>query len=248
MKSIVYLLKELKYEVVKMVFLNTFLDMALLFLGLYLIFILLHFYPIFMALIPALIVFVVILRRRLNRFGLKSVEDKNPDIKEILRTAADNIDEDNFVVHQLHIELIRKMKNVTSSSFIKLGEVSTKIGVTLALSFFVIFLSANNIYIVDLNKIFIDTFIPTQKGKEGFGEDIYGDKTELEQIDKEIEFEFKPLSFEINIDKVGEVESKDFERNYAEEVYVTQEAAFEENIPREQQEIVKNYFERIRGG
>lgn len=248
MKSVIYLLKELKLEILKSVILNSFVDTILIFLAIYLFLTLLNFYTLYIALPISVILFIYFVYSRFKHFKLKRVEDKNPDVKEILRTAADNIDEDNFVVHQLHIELVKKMKNVASSSFVKLNQISYKILGIVLISFLIVFVSANNIYILDMNKVLVNAVSPFRAiGQESFSDEIFGEENIAELGDKEVEFELNPISYEVNIDKVRDPEDR--ENKYQDEfpdIAVTPEEAFEEKISREHQIIVKNYFNKIR--
>jgi len=248
MKSVVYLLRELKFEVLKMVSLKSLLDSVLIFLGLYFVLILLNLYPLYIALPVFVIVLISLIYVRFKKFKLKVVEDKNPEVKEILRTVADNIDDDNIVVHQLHIELVKKMKSVASSTFIQMDEIVYKLVGIVFISFITLFLSANNIYILDMNKLLVNAVSPFKMfGQESFSDDIYGDENIAELGDEQVDFELNPLSYEVNIEKVSEAIGR--ENKYQDlfpQVVVNPEAAFEEKISRENQQIVKNYFNKIK--
>ena len=62
---------------------------------------------------------------------------------------------------------------------------------------------------------------------------------------EELLLQLKSASQDLNIRKESDVSQKDFTENYPNEVYVSSAASFEENIPKERQELVKNYFKNL---
>ena len=80
----------------------------------------------------------------------KIVEGKYDPLKEKLRTAADNIKDENPVIKELEEEVVHELKHVELSSFIQTKKVSYKIFVTILLSFAIVFATTLNLYIVYL--------------------------------------------------------------------------------------------------
>ncbi len=87
------------------------------------------------------------------------------------------------------------------------------------------------------------------EGQGGAGErvnrNIFGDQHVGTLGDEELEVELAPKSLELRIGEVQDPEDRAFEEVFPDEVYLEQSRTYEENIPKEQQEIVKAYFKRI---
>jgi hypothetical protein len=111
------LFKELRYEIWKVAFLNAFLNAAIAFFLSNIIFTLFRERYIY-SFIPAVIVFAWSFIRMTRRYTLKRIEEGNPEVAEILRTAHDNSEKDNLMVHALFLELMQKMETVTAGVFI----------------------------------------------------------------------------------------------------------------------------------
>jgi len=86
--------------------------------------------------------------------------------------------------------------------------------------------------------------------------DIYGDSKLAVLGDQQIDIRIKPVNYEVSVREEGDVEQKQFDEIFPSEENCTQEqqvdinqsSAYEENIPPEQQELVKNYFNKLTGG
>lgn len=86
-------------------------------------------------------------------------------------------------------------------------------------------------------------------GEGGAGErvnrNIFGDEHLATLGEEELEVEIKPTTLELRVGEVKDPEDRDFEEVFPGDIYLEQSRTFEENIPKEQQEIVKAYFKRI---
>src|SRR3989338_10653213 len=151
MKDFIKVIKEINRTIDFFMFFESFLNAAIFFLAVYFVLSLVNLYPI-SALIPALIYFILMLYVHSREDKRKIVESKYEPLKEKLRTAADNVNEDNPVVNELEEEVITDLKHVGLSSFIQTKPVSYKIFVTILLSFAIVFATQQNLYVVDLSK------------------------------------------------------------------------------------------------
>ena len=256
MKNFINVIKEID-RTLNMVFVfSTILNAAIFFLSVYLLLSIVNLYPI-LALIPAAIYFALRLYSRSKMDKRKIVESKYEPLKEKLRTAADNIKEDNPVVNELEEEVVHDLKNVGLSSFIQTKEISYKLFATIALSFTIVLVTTMNLYIIDLNE-FLSTVpeylrgIPKLADSALFGEinesnDIYGDSQLAVLGNEQIDIRISPINYEVNVREGGDVEQKQFNEIFPSDVDVEQASAFEENIPEEQQELVKKYFDKLAG-
>ena len=77
---------------------------------------------------------------------------------------------------------------------------------------------------------------------------IVGQENVAKLGDKELNIRIKPVDFKINVKEEGEANYQKFESTFPNEFSVKETIAYEENIPQEQQELVKNYFKKLAEG
>lgn len=191
----------------------------------------------------------------------KEVEKSAPPLKEKLRTAADNTDTDNFIVQELNKEVVNDIKNVKSSYMVDYRNLYTKL-ISLAICSFLVLIIANfqlnlggfNAIGLAIGNLAFDNG-PTGKvidipnvtliSEEG-SLDIYG-KASVANLDlKKLEFEINPLDTEINLHDIKDVEKKEFSsQTIPKDIYTTYDIAYSDKIPKENQKIVKKYFDKI---
>ena len=162
----------------------------------------------------------------------------------MLRTAADNINTEGVVIKELNKDVLREMKKVATSSFFTQKILASKIISISFLSLITLFILSSNLHIVDANNLIKGLgYVP----EKVFGSDegLYGDESVAELGKEKVTFELNPLSYELNLDQIRPPEKKEFESMYPKEITATPERSFEENIPKDQQELVKRYFDRI---
>src|SRR3989338_1494921 len=258
MKTFIKVVKEINNTLNFLIIFETALNAAIFFLVVYLLLSLINLYPI-LAIIPALVYFAARMYTNSKRDKRMIVESKYGPLKEKLRTAADNIDKENPVVDELQEEVIYDLKNVGLSSFISTRQVSYKIFATILLSFAIVFATTLNLYIVDLNKFLgnipdtlsklsLKRSANTPIGEVNESSDIYGDGKLAVLGDQQIDIRIKPINYDVSVREEGEVEQKQFDEIFPSQVDIKQSSAYEENIPQEQQELVKNYFNKLAGG
>ena len=262
MKDFINVIREIDKMLNTVFVFSSILNAAIFFLSVYLLLSIVNLYPI-LALIPAAIYFALRLYSRSKMDKRKIVEGKYEPLKEKLRTAADNIKEDNPVVNELEEEVVHDLKNVGWSSFIQTKDISSKLFATIGLSFAIVMITTMNLYIIDLGNFLTNTVpdylggIPKLADGALLGEinesnDIYGDSQLAVlcndgQIDCDINIRISPVNYEVSVREEGDVEQKQFSEIFPSDVDVEQASAFEENIPEEQQELVKKYFDNLAG-
>jgi len=177
-------------------------------------------------------------------------------LRKKLRTAADNVKKENPVVNELEEEVMHDLKHVGLSSFIQTKRVTYKLFSIILLSFAIVAATTSNLYIVDLNLFlsnlpeFLDNVNPKRADNILLGEinesdSIYG-KSKLAILgNEEIDIRIIPANYEVNVREEGDVEQKQFDEIFPNEIAVDQASAFEEKIPEEEQELVKNYFNKL---
>ena len=65
---------------------------------------------------------------------------------------------------------------------------------------------------------------------------------------EELNISIKPTDFKINVREEGEFKQQKFEAVFPKDLALKETVAYEENIPQEQQELVKNYFKKLAEG
>ena len=259
MKNFIKVIKEINRTLNFLIVFETTINAVIFFLVVYLLLSLINLFPI-LALIPAIVYFISRLYVNSKTDKRIAVERKYEPLKEKLRTAADNLKDENPVVDELQDEVIHDLKHVGLSSFISTKRVSYKIMITILLSFAIVFATTLNLYIVDLTEFFenlpefLDNINPIKKsdlvllGEVNESDDIYGNSKLAVLGNKEIDIRIKPVNYEVNVREEGDVEQKQFDEIFPSEIAIEQSSAFEENIPEEQQELVKKYFNKLAGG
>lgn len=258
MKNFIKVIREINRTLNFLIIFETILNTVIFFLVVYFLLSLVNLFPI-SALIPAVIYFAMRLYANSKKDKRKIVESKYEPLKEKLRTAADNINEDNPVVNELEEEVVHDLKHVGLSSFIQTKKVSYKIFTVIFLSFAIVFATTLDLYIVDLTKFLSN--VPdmlenlnlrradnTLLGEINESEDIYGESKLAVLGEEQITIKIKPVNYEVNVREEGDVEQRQFSGIFPREVNVEQASAFEENIATDQQELVKSYFNNLAGG
>ena len=244
MADVKRLFVELYYEVFKIYFLHAFTDSIIFFMVALNITTLLTL-SFYFALVAALLFLLGDVLFRMKHTTLKGIEQKNPQIRDILRTARDNVDGKNFMVLAMFEDLIQKMKSVSAGSLIDYRNLTVKILVVCVLSFSVVMVSANNIHVpksVFDPSTYYNWFAKPGKERLDFytiefnesDEMLYGDPEMADLGDEVIEIQINPSVNEISFENVKEPEEKEFERGtFPSEIAAVSDATSEEKLPKE---------------
>ncbi len=154
MTSITELFNELRMEMFKVILLNSFLDAALVFLVSYLLLTIFSIGVLAPVVIAALFFCVAIVWHS-RTLTLAYIEERNPEVSEMLRTAADNKESDTLMAHALFAEVAAKMRRVSSGSFLQLGRLLTRLAAIFLLSMGIITLAFFNVNIQKFENPFL---------------------------------------------------------------------------------------------
>jgi hypothetical protein len=257
MEKFINVIKQIEYTIDNVFIFNTLLNSVILFLLLVLILGLFNVNPLY-SLIPTLIYLAIELYIKLAKVDKKKeVEKKYDTLNEKLRTAADNVKVENPVVEELQREVVEDLKNVKVSWFLHEKGVSFKIVTAVVLCFGILVLSLVDAKIVGLNLYINNNPVFTQNktirildnkvilADPNQSDDIYGEEDVAKLGNIELGIRVKPADYEVDVKEEGEVKEKSFDETFPSEVYVESTTAYEENIPVDNQELVKNYFKNI---
>jgi ABC-type multidrug transport system fused ATPase/permease subunit len=248
----------------QLAFFEIVLNSLIVFLASYLVLLLFDIGMIF-ALIPTVVYVVIFSVRKLKTNSASEVESKYGSLKEKFRTAVESQYVENPVVNELQAEVLRDLRKVEEASFFNDKQTYIKAGVIILLCFLIFYfspVSLTGLFNFDLSKILPSDTNSLKTGtgssdpgaytggmKEGgnlFGdEDIYGKLSVAKLGDKMLEVKFNPGGYEMNINEVKDVEEIVFDESYPTEITASSGEILEENIPQEQQELVKNYFKKL---
>lgn len=153
MKPIRNMFNEVRYELVKIILLNVFLSTVILFLVADLV-ALMFGMPIWYVIAVSFVYFAVLLVYEVRKISIAKVEEKNPELREILRTANDNQSEENLMAHALFHEVMEKMRKVSSGTFIDFRSLMTKLGMIFGLAILLVGLTYFNVNIQQFNNPF----------------------------------------------------------------------------------------------
>ena len=258
MKAIARALLEIKKLIFFITVFTNFINSVVVFLVFCFIFIMLKI-PGYYAVIPFLVHFLFFGRKKINQINYRYVESRIPSLKERLRTAADNLNRENEVITSLNKDVLAEMKHVKTGAFLEDRSLAIKMLTISLLSIAVIMSSASNFAIVNWKDAVrgIDEAISgeesiyqnlseIQRFEEG-DENIFGKESVAELGLEELDLKLDTAASGVNINKVKDVDEKEFESQFPKEIYATSDSSYNERISKENQEIVKNYYKQITG-
>lgn len=146
MASIKSMFNEVQYELVKIILLNVFLSTVILFLAADLLALIFNM-PIWYVVVLSFVYFLAVFIFEMRKIGVKQVEQSNPELKEMLRTAKDNIEDDSLMAHALFQEVMEKMRHVSSGTFIDFKKLMTKLVAIFALAIVLVSIAFFNVNI-----------------------------------------------------------------------------------------------------
>jgi hypothetical protein len=198
MQPIRSMFNEVRYELVKIILLNVFLSTIILFLIADLIALIFNM-PLWYVVAAALLYFVIMMIAEIRKISIHHVEQKNPELREILRTAKDNMGDDSLMAHALFFEVLDKMKKVSSGTFMDFRKLMIKICAIFVLAILLVSLTFFNINIskfenpLDGPMRAVGGFFgkitgqqPDASGVEDATNDIYGDPEMAKLGDKQL--------------------------------------------------------------
>jgi hypothetical protein len=177
---------EVQYELAKIIFLNVFLSSTILFLIAELVSLVFSM-PWWYALAAAGVYFIITFVTEIRKITIAHVEQKNPEMREILRTAKDNMNEDTIMAHALFYEVLERMKRVSSGTFLEFKKLMVKISVIFVLAIVLVSLAFFNVNVARFDNPFerplgaLGAFLGRITGNPGGGtgtgndSDIFGD-------------------------------------------------------------------------
>ena len=223
MPSLKELFREVELEMLKVVLINAFLDSLMVFFIIYFVVSFFNIKFIYTLLIPGvttLIFFVSSMIIRIKKLRLKTMEDANPQVKEMLRTAHDNMNENNIMMIALFEELKGKMKTVSSGNLLESKVIVTRIISAVVIVFLTISVSAFNVNLKKIDIPFDKLRFMISNSKDANAEGnitdlvfnetdvLYGDASIAKLGNEQINLNVNPTMSDIDFNKVGDADSQ----------------------------------------
>lgn len=198
------LLKRLKIEFIKVNLIQASLDSIIFFLTSNLVFFLFSIRVVdsienyFFFGILTVFFFIGDLVYRIRTYHLELYEEKNPELKEVLRTARDNLNKSNTVSEALFDEVMDRARKVTSESIIPSRDIIQKIFAIGILCFLTVGSGLVDFQLrYSTSSILGDMNLPGEAGEQNDSEgsrilnssDILGESTEIDIDRRELDFE-----------------------------------------------------------
>ncbi len=216
------------------------------------------------ALFPALLCFIILHHLDSGKNPYKVIESKYPELADKLSAGKDTLDEEhNVFAADLHQELRRELKNVTITSFIDAERLRKDFLFLTLLALTIVIIAPFNPVLFSLNfdpsdiaALFGDSELfdglirdKGSGGGDGSGgavnEDIFGDKKIAILGDQDLNVRLALGEDSFDFSNLKKPQKFEFKAVYPDEIGATGSSSFEENIPKEQQEIVKNYYKKL---
>lgn len=230
-------LKEVYDTQNKVIILTTFLETVILFFAVYSCLILINFYK-NMAFFIALFYFAYKVQKRINAKSLKEVERKNPFLNEMLSTAADNTQTENFIVLKLQEQVFQGIKEIRLSSFINTKKLCKLFAVISILALFNIIIGVNGLQIIDLERILSDKGLTFNLRNSLL-------KHQLQDSLLNLDISLDDLNKDLQIQEIGNRNLKKAEA-LPEELFKASDKTFEELLSKKKRIYIRKYFSQVR--
>jgi hypothetical protein len=260
MEPIKALFNEVKLEMLKVALIYSFLDSIMVFFIVYFVISFFNIKFLYALLIPGIITvifFAINFVTRINKLRLKTMEDANPQVKEMLRTAHDNMGEENLMMVALFEELKGKMKTVSSGNLLESKRIIIRIVSAVVVVFLIIFVSA---FDVNLKKIDIPfeklRFMSGNNGVYGQGnitdlvfnetDVVYGDASIAKLGNEKIDLNVNPTMSDIDFNKVKDADDQALREGAVPSEVSVNPDAFNNQQVLDEAEQAANYSQRIK--
>ena len=194
-----------------------------------------------LTIIPALLFVAYRAWKVITRKDLREVEKEHPELSERLRTAADTLGHENFIVMKLRLSIIKTLRSMKVSSFFNFKELMKKLGYITVLSFVIIMVGVYNIQLVDLEGFIeggIWSNLKERLLKGHIAESLLG--SSIDDINDD--FALNNLN---NVNTLRlQLPQESLAQDLPEDIFGGK--SFEETLPKKKRIYIRNYFSKVR--
>lgn len=249
MREIIEVFFEIDREKLKVVSFNSFVNALLIFLVVF-FFLANYDFKIYASLIISVIGFFASFYHYRKRYSLDFIEGKNPDFREILKTAKDNLREQNIVVEIFFREVVSRVRNLSLTDLINVKGLSFRIGLIVLMTFLIFLIPATEVARNNIISGLLSGLQAQGSGLTGIAlkksDDIFGKPTLINLGTKELQISIQQANNELDFSKVREVQRREFSRNeFVTDVEAVADVPSNEKLP-EDYDLIKAYNLRIR--
>lgn len=156
--------------------------------------------------------FVLDLAFRSQKYNIEIYEEENPELREILRTARDNLEKQDIMSEALFDELMDRSRKVTSDSIVPSRRIVQKIFLVGALSFLTVLSGLTDFQLARDNKDLIEDLGPLENVvDQEQNENKTGVNNATEILGEEKDIQVSEKLVEYNISGSGENSGSDLE-------------------------------------
>ncbi len=221
-------------------------------------FFIVYFYRlhVLLAVIAGGVFFIRSLIKKIKENKILLLEKKYPDLRERLRTSFDYQEKTNTVISQLHSDIIRTMKRVDVNAFLNRRTLIIKIILICSMLGSTLYMSSVGFDVIDIR----DSIVNSQIYERGsnFVMDILDETRDevknrptldearlIQSGNQELNISIDAYNTELDIGDITDSAKNDYGGHYPEEIAGYAQETYEEKIPEEHKDIIKEYFKRI---
>ena len=217
-----------------------------------------YFYRInyIVAIVIAMLFFMRSLVKKIKENKILLLEKKHPDLHERLRTSYDYQEKSNPIIDDLHKDIVKIMRQVDVNAFLNAGGLFLKGVFICGLLFGTFYMSSVGYDVLDVTKAITNSQI--YRRTADFAQDLFDENREETKNrpllddprliglgDEQLNLSLETLSTELDISEISNNDKNDFGGKYPIEIAGYAQETYEERIPEEHKEIVKEYFKKI---
>lgn len=208
------------------------------------------------AVVLAVLFFLRSLIKKIRQNKILVIEKEYPNLKERLRTSYDNQDTSNTVANSLHEDIMNMMNRVDMNAYLNIKKISFKVFAILILMFSTLYFSSVGFDVLELKTRIVQSSIyqkikdMTSSVMDQPGETKEGPKLKEPEIkklgDKDVNVTIETYNTQLDISEISEPEKNDYGGYYPDEITGAAQEIYQEDIPEEYKDVVKDYFGKIR--
>ncbi len=227
-----------------------------------LVFVFIYFFSVvfkfwfYFVLILTIIFFILNLAYIFYKNKYLEVENKVPELSERLRTVADNVNKSNPIIDSLKEDVVKGMSKIKTAYFINYHWVAVKILAIAIISILIVVASFLNVnfqfsfskipFASQLRLAGQDVANLNLSYSEGNLSELYGNKSIARLGNKQLSLFLNPLESDADINSIKQVTKEDFNApSFPKEIYTSYDVSYNDKIAKENQKLVKSYFEQI---
>lgn len=209
----------------------------------------------YFSIIIAVIFFIISFYKKTKQNKILLLEEKYPDLKERLRTSFDYKSRSNPVIDSLHNDIAKMMQKVDVNAYLNSKKLAIKVLVICLTLSSVLYMASVGMDMLEI-KVRVENTEFYRRASE-IAKNIFETRDETTNRpwlknprlitlgNKENNASIDTYNTELDITDIAQPEKNDYGGHYPEEVKGAAQEIYEEGIPEEYKEVIKEYFKKI---